>query len=553
MLGRFKMPIAIFLLLVVVAWQRGQWAQVAQWREDQACNLWIGYVQPVMQLPVGLISSVKTPNPNGMPLLAELLSRLPSLWAISTVLGFVQGALAVWVCSLLMRTPWRFLLVALPVSTSLIVSATSVEFWNNWILVSFDLAFFACYMTYQRTRSLWPITGCVLLMLLAPAVYLAGLVNALVYFVFVVSVLVRHPPLRRSWIGLRGNVPPVLAAVCVVGGLMIVTWLPYAEVMRDQSLPSLNAESPPARLVHVVEAALDFPRWSLMHWYRQSRESFLQSDDDILGERTDDLLTLADILSLAQSLLAAFVLALAVLRRVRLAPTARAHGFFVPGKAWHGRMVLAALAFVWLSMLISPLIGGPDWTRSERVDQQTQFLPFILIASFALPQLLQLPAWIRSFSERTTVLLAVAFTLVNFVAGNAVVQAHLRYDGDELTRADIPVVQQQEVARFMAEDWRRVSTSDKIPVFYKHGQDWVIDFGRALLPYYPAPMAVGRAIDFQLSRAHGLRNAQEGIQRRSSRHARYIVTYMAHAAPDVAPARVTHHKVGRLRVSIVER
>ena len=33
MLSRIKLPIAIIVLLVVVAWQRADWARVAQWRE----------------------------------------------------------------------------------------------------------------------------------------------------------------------------------------------------------------------------------------------------------------------------------------------------------------------------------------------------------------------------------------------------------------------------------------------------------------------------------------------------------------------------------------
>jgi len=551
MLGLNKLRLAIIGLLVAVALQRAYWAQVAQWREDQACNLWLGYVQPVLDLPVGLISSVKTPNPNGMPLLAEWLSLLPNLWAISTLLGFVQGALAIWVCSLLVQPTWRFLLVALPVSSSVLVSATSVEFWNNWILVSFDLAFFGCYMTYWRTRSLWPITGCVLLMLLAPAVYLAGLVNALVYFVLIAHLLLRHPPQRSAWIGVRGNVLPALAALVVIGVMLTLTWLPYADVMRHKALPM----SPPMndRLVNGLEAALDFPRWSLLHWYRKHRETFLQSSGEIIGFHGERLLSISEALLLAQGALAVLAIAVTLVRRVRLLPSALAQSFFLPGKRWHGRMLLTGLGFVWLSLLMSPLIGGPAWTRSEREDQQVQFVPFVLIASFALPQLLQMPVWLRTRVQHATLVLAIACTVVNIMATHTIVSAHLNYNGDELSDADVPLAQQREVARFIAEDWRRVSTSSQIPVFYKHGQDWVVDFGKALLPYYPAPMVVGRAIDFELSRVYGLQNSQEGIQKRSPRNARYIVTYAWRAPPKVAPAPVKHHRLGRLRVSVVER
>ncbi|HET8937737.1 MAG TPA: hypothetical protein VFN67_30040 [Polyangiales bacterium] len=552
MVGRIKLPIAIVVLLVVVAWQRTDWARVAQWREDQACNLWIGYVQPVLDLPVGLISSVRTPNPNGMPLLAEALSLLPNLWAISSVVGFVQGALLIWVCALLMQPTSRFLLLAVPLLSSVLLSATSVEFWNNWILGSLNLAFFGCYMTYLRSRSLWPIVGCVFLMLYAPAVYLAGLVNALLYFAFTVFALLRYPPERQRWVGLRGNVPPALAAVLVVLLMLYVTWLPYAEVLRDRSVPtpSLTQDSLDARLVHAFEAALDFPRWSLLHWYRKGRDSFLQSSGDIIGHDGELLLAWSELLLLLQTALTLSALGVALARRVMLARTALAQGLFVPGKVWHGRMLLSGVGFVWLAVSLSPVVGGPHWTRSERVDQQVQFLPFLLIASFALPHVLTLPVWLRANVRRMSVLITVLFSAVNVVAGPKIVRAHLRYEGDELTAADIPLAQQRAVARFVAQDWTSFSTSKRVPIFYKHGQEWVIDFGRKLLPFYNAPMVVGRAIDFELSRVYGLENAQEGIQKRSARGARYIVTYRAHAAPEGRAAH--HYTIGRMRVTVMQ-
>src|SRR3990172_3844583 len=63
----------------LIIFDRVGWASVAQWREDQATNLWLGYTRGPLDLPVGLISSYDIPNPNGLPLLAIALSRLPGL------------------------------------------------------------------------------------------------------------------------------------------------------------------------------------------------------------------------------------------------------------------------------------------------------------------------------------------------------------------------------------------------------------------------------------------------------------------------------------------
>ena len=89
----------IFLILFVASLLLGGYtAQVAQWRDDQATNMLLGYrVWGDLKLPeLGLRSSYGIPNPNGMPLLGALLSFLPNLLWVSifleclvTVLSFL--------------------------------------------------------------------------------------------------------------------------------------------------------------------------------------------------------------------------------------------------------------------------------------------------------------------------------------------------------------------------------------------------------------------------------------------------------------------------------
>jgi hypothetical protein len=536
-------------LVLAVAFDRGYWAEVSQWREDQACNVWLGYSQGPFALPVGLISSVETPNPNGMPLLAVALTKLPNLWAISTALGLLQGVLVVWVCWLIAGASPLFFVLALPALTAVVLRATSVEFWNQWILASLNLLFFGLWISYLRRRTAWSVAWFIWPILYAPALYLAGLVNSVVYVVFVVSALWMWPP-KLSWKRCIGPGAFVLASVALAA---FITWIPYWHVMAGKPLPGrrLSLDVAADRVLASMESALDFAHWNLKHWTAHAADGFLQSESPILSVPAKRLLKWSTRLMFAQALLFTITVVVLVVTRVR---KSRRHAeSFLAGRQFQGRAIVAGLGFVLLSALVSPLLGGPSWTKGERADQQIQFLPLLLFAWFALPLVVNLPARTGRVFRVLSCVLAFGFSAVSLGAGFEIVSAHLDYRGRTLTDADVPLKHQRQAIEFIAHDWMSHSASPRIPVSYRHGQEWVIDFGKKLLPWYPAPMTVGRAFDFELSRVYGLTNTQEGIQVRTSNSARYIVTYAFRDPPRVRGMSVSHHTFGRIRVTVLQK
>jgi hypothetical protein len=538
------------VLVMLVAVDRGYWAEVAYWREDQACNLWLGYARSLLTIPVGLISSVGTPNPNGMPLLGAALSRLPNLWAISTALGLLQGILVLW-ASWLMTGPRLlcFFVVALPALSSVVLRASSIEFWNQWILIDINLAFFALWIAYLRQRSLWTIVGCVGLMLFSPAVYLAGLVNSLLYLGFVLAALWMHPPRidRQHILG------PALATLALAGMAMGIIWLPYRHAMEKLLLPvpTITLEVVKERSLRSLEALLAFPQWSVTHWFHNTDASFMHSNDEVVRPRALSLLDWSKKLLLTQAIVALITLSIAMARWLRRhRPVVE---FFVLGRQAWGRAVLAGLVFVMFAAVLCALLAGPNWMAGERPDQQVQFLPFLLFAWFSLPFVLNLPLHAARSLRAVTLLVAAGFCALSLAGGWKMVSSHLSYRGKSLSHADIPLRDQRQAVEFMARDWLAISDEPSIPVSYQLGQEWVIDFGKQLDPWYTAPMTVGRALDFELSRVYGLTNTQEGIQERSTNSPRYIVSYAFKRPSRVPGMNATAHDFGRIRVTILTR
>ena len=272
--------IILCALLVFIVVDRGYWATVSQWREDQATNLWLGYTRSPISLPVGLISSINDlPNANGMPLVGELLSRLPNLWSVSTFLGTWRRILVLWVSWLLAGPGRRFFLLALPALASVILGGSSVEFWNQWVMTSLNLLFFGLFILYIRGPSIWKLLLLIVPMLAAPALYLAGLDNAILFFLLTLAAAIYKRPQasRRSWLVAGG------IGLLLVGLAFRVTWLPYLRALNENSLPGANMtlEIAKTRLVNSAQTAIEFPVWWVMQWANPADSTFFQSSSQI--------------------------------------------------------------------------------------------------------------------------------------------------------------------------------------------------------------------------------------------------------------------------------
>src|SRR5512139_1497095 len=209
-----------FAVLIIV--DRYYWAQIAQWREDQAANLWLGYTARLGHIPVGLISSKYIPNPNGMILLGSLLSLLPNLLTVSLFLALAQALLLILVGWKASAGNWQyFALAALPALSSVILRSSSVEFWNQYTIALVNVFFLFWALRYLEKPSLWNLPPIAILVLLAPSLYLAGVVNAAVMILLTLGmVLYKRPAWKHVWI-----VAAVIASILAVS--VLVTWRPY--------------------------------------------------------------------------------------------------------------------------------------------------------------------------------------------------------------------------------------------------------------------------------------------------------------------------------------
>jgi hypothetical protein len=538
-------------LLLLILLDRSNWSTVTQWREDQSTNLWLGYTQSPLDMPVGLISSVDLPNPNGMVLLSIFLSRLPNLWYVSLAIGLIQGGLILWIAWLLFKREFLFFIICLPALASVALRATSVEFWNQWIITSVNLLFWGLWITYLRNPTVLKIPLLFLPLLLAPALYLAGLVNAGLFLVFILAGMRVAPP--------RGNrqlriLSMGISLACIILAAWL-TWIPYFQATAGFTFPGSHPTLAEVRdrLATALLSGIRFPFWNVALWSKNLVGLFYQSSISILPASTIQLFRITRLFVFLQAILLLPALLLGFLHRD--AGSGPSPGIFRNGYKFQGYVLLAGLGFVILAYMLSPLLGGYIWAEGERMDQQIQFLPFLLFSWFALPCILRLPRVARIATQGFSITVAAGFVLAGVISGFQIVDAHLQYRGDFLSEADVPLRDKMQAVDFIARDWLSTSQENSVPVYYDLGGgtwDWVTYSGKRMERWYPAPFTMGRGLDFELLRVYGLHNSQEGIQERSSASARYIVTYAFLEEPHYPGVIMTHYRIGRLRVSVVQ-
>lgn len=543
----------IFAVLIIL--DRYYWAQIAQWREDQAANLWLGYTAGIGHIPVGLISSKYIPNPNGMVLLGAMLSRLPNLLSVSLFLGLVQVLLLLLVGWKASGGNWQyFALAAFPALSSVLLRSSSVEFWNQYTITLVNIFFIFWALRYLEKTSLWNFPPIAILILLAPSLYLAGVVNAIVMILLTLGmVLYKRPDWRHVW-----PVAAVLASILLLS--FLVTWRPYFQSVSLGQLSDINKNhlGPVAAFRTFWESLFGIPIYGTLQWADQAvfAKAIKHGDEAILTQPTKILFRLVGRVYLLQAVFA-FAAALYTIY------WAIAYGVPKSGDrpAVHLpalRLVVLSVLFVSLSFTISTWMGGADWLNGERPDQIVQFLPMFLFIIFLLPMVIKMRDRAGQVITGISYFLLALFVTINLLCGFMIVRDHLQYRGNILTEADIPLVDKEQAIQYIAEDWSHSSTSLMIPIDYDIDRgvwEGISSTEPALLlnKWYSASLTEGRGFDYEMLRRYGLKNEQEGVQLRTFGNGRYLITYAFEDPPQVKTGRIKHHIFGRLRVTIVEK
>jgi hypothetical protein len=543
----------IILSVLLLMVDRYYWAQISQWREDQATNIWLGYTSGLGNMPVGLMSSKGIPNPNGMVLLGSILSILPNLLSVSFFLGVSQIILLVLIgWNSFRRDRKYFLLATLPLLSSVILRSSSVEYWNQYTITLVNVFFIYWVIRYLEKPSLWNLPPITILILVAPSLYLAGIANAIVMLVLTVIILLYKRP------ELKGFFPVLAIVVGIIVLSIYLTWYPYFQNVGLVQI--IDYKKTRLGLIGTFQifwtAIWSLPNYATFQWadYTIFDLTFKHASPQLLSPASNLMLKLMGRVYLLQAVFAFTVFTSMLVVAFWNLTSKKDVDIKINIPAL--RLVILSILFIGLSYGVSNWLNGPAWIDGERPDQTVQFLPMFLLIIFLLPPTVSMGGRAGRVINWISYLSLTVFSTINILCGVLIIRDHLNYRGNVLTEADVPLIQKMQALDFIATDWKKHSDSDVIPVDYDLGGgvwDWVSEFGVQLLKWYPAPMTEGRSFDYELLRRYGLKNQQEGIQIRSFDNARYLVTYAFEDPPQSNNTKINHYIFGRLRVSVMEK
>ena len=511
---RQKLSWGIFFLCLFFIVDRILFALIASWREDQGTNLYIGLYYFEWPVSVGLLSSIKVPNPNGMIHLSAVLAWLPGLIAVSSVLGIIQvAALLTWLKTAELIDKKYLLFVILPLLSSFVIRVEGAELWNNVIFVAVNALFLAALNYFYKTGSPYSASTLILFILLAPSFYLAGLANAFAYgaLTTIALWLGRAQIQKKSAQSIAGSI------LFLVSGMILLwtfVWQPYFLATPLDQIRGISNLSLSEKLYLVLEAVFYTPSW--LFRFTNIRLPLLYDYDDSLGTLVFWSSNLSAVLLKIQLLIAvggllSWVFKKWVKSNIGPCPVSSADAF--------------AFGLLFFMMISSPLLGGPNLHRGERIDIVHQLYPVFLFLVFGIAFHI---ARIMNFRwQRIISINAYCFVICNLLAGYALVYTVLAKQSDKITHADVPVIDKVRAVEYIAKDWKSSGGGPIIAVDYdiEGIWTWVPELNKIHSIYYPNVYTIGRALDYEFERMHQLKNYREGEVMRSGRSARYVITY----------------------------
>ncbi|HYP86705.1 MAG TPA: hypothetical protein VEQ59_01090, partial [Polyangiaceae bacterium] len=414
------------LPLIVFVVERFFWPKVASWREDEATVMWIGHRYGVLDFTTGIISSTGVPNPPGLLWVAKLVSFAPDLYWSGVFLQLLHLALLFGLCWALTRrvSAGAGLALFLSIGCLLAYRSSGSEPFSQWLMLPTTLAcvyFFMGCVTQPSFARLFVLLG---LLWIPPALYIAGVLNSAI-FALAIGACLGRADFRRRLLASDWKRPLGIFALWSAAQLLLI-WKPYFSVVALHDLRSVSKTAPGERLGLAVLELLRLPIWLWEYTINAEFRPSYYNDARIVSSSW--FLLLGHAAQWLFRLLVVAVVAIGVRARI-----------WKQAERW--RWIYWPLALLLLALVLSPLLGGPCFTRGERQDIGFQWtcLVFLPIAVVLAAPGVVAPLRVAGYG------LLLSFVAAQMVAGFITYRAHNRYQGDVLTEVDVPVRQKMAV------------------------------------------------------------------------------------------------------------
>lgn len=521
---------------------RYYWSTISQWREDQATNIWLSYTKSLSDTHVGLLSSKLIPNPNGMIAFGKIFTLFDSLLTVTFFLSMLQILIFYFFTRELTNNLMinNFALIIISIST--LMSSSSVEFWNNWVLIFINGLFFIFILKFLNTKRVEYLFFSFLVSTIPPALYLAGLTNSIVYLIIITfSLIISWKPL------------PIFKKTIVYGFSSIFlllsylfVWNPFFKAVSLKEILGFSNISLYERFKLILDNLLQIPGSFLTIWTNQKSFFILQLDRDITSSFTYNLFKL--FVQFHKLLILMLIVYLIIGISLILKDRNISVDILLIKK------IVLFVLFVSLFVLLNPILGGPNILMFERMENMPQFYNFYILVCFLTPFIFRN---FLLFKEKIIYLNKFIFSIfifLNLLLSINIISNSLSYEGNKLTEADVPLINKINLIDFLGDDVKLRHNKNEVSISYFLGGgrwDWIPSHSVKFAQWYKDfPFTIGRAYDYQLLKKYSIKNSYEGLNARNFYNSDYIVTYKFDQNQVLQDKNYTHYYFGQLRLSI---
>ena len=516
------------------------WSSVSQWREDQATNVWIALTETVQTTPVGLLTSKGIPVTNFMILIGKLYNFIDNLLIATVLFSLLQVFCFYLLVKELNLTEGKKLSLFLVLSFSVILSSSSIEFWNNWIFIQFNCLFFYFYLLFVRTRKTFYLYVMLLILTFNLAIYLAGITTAVSMGIIVLYEFL----MNRDKKGMNNAMKGYFMLFTTTSLYLYFVWFKYFTSVKISEILSFSGLSLYDRFNILSDQFLEIPGTFLTVWTKQSSFYIHQIDRDLLSNMTFNIFKIY--VEFHKVITVYFLLAIFVILLYKNANTKVFDSL-------NFRFLIAISFFIYFSTLINPTLGGPNFSNSERMENYIPYYPFFIIIWFLTIDKLEIFNIGKIKFSKLNKFLLISVISINLLLSIFTISDNLTYSGDKLTNADIPLTEKMEVVHFIAEDMSNKGLKEATISYQLGGGIWdyIPKHGEKYAEWFPKyPYTIGRVYDYILYSNYSIINKYEGLNDRSFNDSQYIISYIFNTPDIYDENKYTEINFKRLRISI---
>lgn len=469
--GKFSLPSLCLLLACYIIYDRLRWASISNWFVDEGATLWIGKYIDISDYSIGIMSgsNLGLPNMNGMLYLGKFLSFFPGLFSASFIFSITFVCLVFYLSLVLSeRNLKNFFLLFLSIVFCLTFSSSTIQLSNNFILILVNLLFFIFLYSYLQKQNSTRFFLLFYPIILAPIIYLAGIVNSFSFFICIL-IAVYFRPINFSF---KEWILPALIFIIFFLIVLFYSFIPFIEyihnldvtiydhsfydrlklalfsIFKFPSFITYDAANIYSSFPHNGSVAKDAAHWNLKN-ISEPWSKYL-FENGILEKKYSILLLVSLLVFFFQSIFFLLICSFFLLFKIKNIKNIK-NIFFINEKNTQIIFILTVFIFVFISYVTGTLLGA-EWIEEKRYDQLIQFLPLLIILFYLSPLLISTNNKIKKIINLTTYSSATIFVFLNIFVGIFIIDQYKKYVGPLLTESDVPLIYKERIVDLIAED-----------------------------------------------------------------------------------------------------